>query len=221
LLTGVLIALAACGGSSADGARTAGAPTSSTVAQGLRIPWEIAFLPDGGALITERPGEVVKLTADRRLQHVATIKVVTGGENGLLGLALDPAFSRNRFVYVYLTTRAGNVVRRYRYAGGRFSAPRTIVRGLRQAPNHDGGRLRFGPDRRLYISAGDAVMPSLAQSRSALNGKLLSLSLARARGNGGIHRTAIPESRGATTASTGGGTNGRGVPDSNDDSTAS
>src|SRR4051794_12183749 len=177
-LTAATLALSACGGSAAGDARSAGPPTTSTVAQGLHIPWEIAFLPDGGALITERPGEVVKLTADRKLRHVASIKVVTGGENGLLGLALDPGFARNRFVYVYLTTRAGNVVRRYRYAGGRFSAPATIVRGIREAPNHDGGRLRFGPDRRLYISAGDAVRPSLAQSRTALNGKLLSLSLA-------------------------------------------
>lgn len=187
LLLLLALGLAACGGSAADGARTAGAtPTVSTVASGLRVPWEIAFLPGGGALVTERPGRVRLLTADRRLRNVASIPgVVTGGENGLLGLALDPAFARNRLVYVFLTTRSGNVVRRYRYAGGRLSFRRTIVRGIRAAVAHDGGRLRFGPDRRLYISTGDAIHPSLAQDRGALNGKILRLGLAAARGRGG------------------------------------
>jgi glucose/arabinose dehydrogenase len=183
-VAGLVLALllAACG--SGEAART---PTVSTVASGLQIPWDIAFLPDGGALITERPGRVRLLGGDGRLQPapVASIPVVTGGENGLLGLTLDPAFARNRFVYVFLTTPSGNVVRRYRYAGGGLTAGHTIVRGIRAASNHDGGRLRFGPDRRLYISTGDAVMPSLAQSRRTLNGKTLRLGLAAARGRGG------------------------------------
>lgn len=179
-LAPLAVALTACGESSAGTG-----PTVSTVATGLRVPWEIALLPDGGALITERPGRVVKLTAQRRLQTVARIPVVSGGENGLLGLTLDPGFRSNRFVYVLLTAPGGNVVRRYRYAGGRFSRARTIVTGIRSAENHDGGRIRFGPDRRLYISTGDATRPSLAQPRGTLNGKLLRLSLAAARGRGG------------------------------------
>jgi glucose/arabinose dehydrogenase len=180
------LALAACGGSAADGARTAGStPAVSTVASGLRVPWEIAFLPGGDALITERPGRVRLLTAQGSLRPVASIPVVSGGENGLLGLALDPDFASNRFVYAFLTIRSGNVVRRYRYSDGRFALQRTIVRGIRAASNHDGGRLRFGPDHRLYISTGDAVQPSLAQNRRALNGKLLRLGLAAARRAGG------------------------------------
>ena len=186
LIVPLVLALAACGGSSANGARTAGAtPSVSTVATGLQVPWEIAFLPGGDALITERPGRVRLLTARRALRPVAGIPVVTGGENGLLGLAVDPAFARNRLVYLFLTTRSGNVVRRYRYSDGRFAFQRTIVRGIRAADNHDGGRLRFGPDRRLYISTGDATQPSLAQDRGALNGKLLRLGLGAARGRGG------------------------------------
>jgi glucose/arabinose dehydrogenase len=187
LILPLVLALAACGGSAADGARTAGStPSVSTVATGLRVPWEIAFLPGGDSLITERPGRVRLLTAQRSLRTVTSIPgVVTGGENGLLGLALDPDFARNRLVYVFLTTRSGNVVRRYRYSGGRFAFQRTIVRGIRAAVNHDGGRLRFGPDRRLYISTGDATEPSLAQDRGALNGKLLRLGLEAARGGGG------------------------------------
>ena len=113
LIAPLVLALAACGGSTADGARTAGAtPSVSTVATGLQVPWEIAFLPGGDALITERPGRVRLLTAQRALRPVAGIPVVTGGENGLLGLAVDPAFARNRLVYLFLTPRSGNVVRR-------------------------------------------------------------------------------------------------------------
>src|SRR4051812_41918165 len=113
--------LTACG--SGQAART---PSVSTVATGLAVPWDIAFLPGGSALITERPGRVRLLGADGRLQPapVAAIPVVTGGENGLLGLTLDPAFTRNRFVYVFLTTPGGNVVRRYRFAGGRLAGGR-------------------------------------------------------------------------------------------------
>ena len=79
-LTLLIVVLAACGSSSAGSG-----PSVSTVATGLRVPWQIAFLPDGGALITERPGRVVKLTAQRRIQTVAHISVVSGGENGLRG----------------------------------------------------------------------------------------------------------------------------------------
>jgi glucose/arabinose dehydrogenase len=174
--------LAACGSGQA-----ASTPRVSTVATGLSVPWDIAFLPGGSALITERPGRVRLLGADGHLRPapVASIPVVTGGENGLLGLTLDPAFARNRFVYVFLTTPGGNVVRRYRYRAGRLTGGHTIVRGIRAASNHDGGRLRFGPDHRLYISTGDAVMPSLAQSRRTLNGKILRLGLGAARGAGG------------------------------------
>src|SRR5919197_5601678 len=181
-LLALLVPLAACGSGQA-----ASAPSVTTVATGLRVPWDIAFLPDGDALITERPGAVRPLGAAGSLPAtpVARIPVVTGGENGLLGLTLDPDFGSNRFVYLFLTTPSGNLVRRYRYADGRLSGGRTIVRGIRAAVNHDGGRLRFGPDRRLYISTGDAIHPSLAQSRRSLNGKILRLGLGAARGAGG------------------------------------
>ena len=176
------LAVAACG----PAAGHAGSSASvSTVATGLDVPWEIAFLPGGDALITERPGRVRLLTSDRRLRTVRSLRVTTGGEDGLLGMAIDPAFSRNRFVYLFLTIRSGNVVRRYRYSGGRLTFQRTIVSGISASSNHDGGRLRFGPDRRLYISTGDSQDPSLSQRRSSLNGKILRLTLGRARGGGG------------------------------------
>jgi glucose/arabinose dehydrogenase len=164
--------------------RSQGGPSVATIASGLSVPWEIAFLPDGRALITERPGRVRLLTRDRRLlaAPVARIPVSALGEGGLLGLAIDPDFGRNRLVYVYRTTGNRGQVLRYRLIGPRLVRQAVIVAGIPAAPFHDGGRIHFGPDRRLYITAGDAGRPSLAQARSSLGGKFLRLSAPAYRG---------------------------------------
>lgn len=172
-------ALAACG----DDSPPAGV---MTVAEGLEAPWEIAFLPDGRALITERPGRVRLLVRERlRAEPVAEIDVAATGEAGLLGLAIDPAFEDNRYVYLYRTVETGNEVARYRFEGGSLVEEATIVRGIAAAFIHDGGRMRFGPDGWLYVSTGDAAQDSLAQDRSSLNGKILRLPPAAYRGAGG------------------------------------
>jgi glucose/arabinose dehydrogenase len=81
--------------------RTENGPRVETVATGLEAPWELAFLPDGPALVTERPGPVRLLSRDLRLQRepVAEVDVAAIEESGLLGLAVDPQFERNHFVY--------------------------------------------------------------------------------------------------------------------------
>lgn len=153
-----------------------------TVAEGLEVPWEIAFLPDGRALITERPGRVRLLDTEETLAEVSVDHV---GEGGLLGLAVDPEFQDNGFVYLYRTVGAGNEVARYRLSDDRLREEATIVSGIAAAPIHDGGRLRFGPDGDLYITTGDAGQPDVAQDPQSLNGKVLRLSAARARSEGG------------------------------------
>ncbi|HKG16782.1 MAG TPA: PQQ-dependent sugar dehydrogenase [Solirubrobacteraceae bacterium] len=164
--------------------RVRGAPEVATIATGLQIPWEIAFLPDRRALITERPGRVRIMTATRHLlaAPAARVPVSAQGEGGLLGLAIDPLFSSNRFVYVYRTTAAGNQVVRYRLLGSRLVGPVIVARGVPAGTNHDGGRIRFGPDRRLYISTGETRQAGLAQSRASLGGKILRLSPAAYHG---------------------------------------
>jgi glucose/arabinose dehydrogenase len=179
--------LKACADTARCDARPAARPAVKTVARGLEIPWEIAFLPNGSALVTERPGRVRLIGRDSRLRRrpVARVAVSAIGEGGLLGLAIDPRFRRNRFVYLYYTTFDGMRLERWRYSGGRLHRERSLVDGIEAGRIHDSGRIAFGPDRRLYVATGDAGDGELAQSPDSLNGKFLSLSPAQYRGAGG------------------------------------
>ncbi len=169
-------------------ARSRGGARVSTVATGLDIPWEIAFLPDGRALITERPGRVRLLTRERRLRRepLGRIAVSAQGEGGLLGVAVDPRFGEgNDFVYFYFTTSSGMKVDRYRLRGTRLRRDATILDGIEAGAIHDSGRIHFGPDDRLYVSTGDAGRAALAQDPQSRNGKFLRLDAAEYRGGGG------------------------------------
>ncbi len=168
-------------------ARSEDGPRLETVARGLEVPWEIAFLPDGRALVTERPGRVRLLSAGGRLERrpVASIDVPAEGEGGLMGVAVDPDFRANRFVYLFRTADGENVITRHRFDRGRLTDERAILDGIEAAMFHDGGRLRFGPDDRLYLATGDALEPSLAQDARTLNGKFLRLGPDQYRGAGG------------------------------------
>lgn len=177
LAVGIAAAVLASDG---DGRATVRPPADGslrvrTVAEGLDAPWEIAFLPGGEALITERAGRVRSLRADGRLEPtpVARVDVEASGESGLLGIAVDPGFERNRQVFLYRTTPEGNEIVRARFAGRRLRDEQVLVRGIPAAPVHDGGRLRFGPGGALYATTGDAARPNDAQVRSSLAGKLL------------------------------------------------
>jgi glucose/arabinose dehydrogenase len=168
-------------------ARNPGGPRVETVVRGLEVPWEIAFLPDGRALVTERPGRVRLLDARGRLTPapVARVDVAAEGEGGLLGMAVDPQFARNRFVYLYRTTSRGNEVVRYRLDGPRLREQRVVVGDIPAGSIHDGGRIRFGPDGNLYIATGETGNGELAQDPNSLGGKLLVLTPDAARGGGG------------------------------------
>lgn len=158
-----------------------------TVATGLEVPWDMAFLPDGSALVTERPGRVRRLAPGGELdpEPVAEIPVLAEGEAGLLGIAIDPEHGRNSFVYLYRTTESGNEVVRYTYENGELAEDAVVLDGIAASSIHDGGRIRFGPDDRLYVSTGDAADDETAQDPGSLNGKLLALEPGAYRGEGG------------------------------------
>jgi glucose/arabinose dehydrogenase len=164
------VAVAGCGGQSAS-ART----TVKTVASGLQVPWGVAFLPDGSALVGERPtGRIVRIPrgGGRATTVMRVPGVVADGEGGLLGLAVSPHYSSDRLVYAYLTTAGDNRIVRFRLGG----SVRPILTGLQKASIHDGGRIAFGPDGKLYAGVGDAGNTSNAQNRSSRNGKILRIN---------------------------------------------
>jgi glucose/arabinose dehydrogenase len=150
-------------------------PATETIATGLPLPWGLAFLPDGTALVTLRDkGEVLHITEGTAPTSVGRIPgVVPTGEGGLLGIAVSPAFPSDRTVFAYFTAANDNRVIRMTFDGTALSPGRVIVQGIAKAGNHDGGRLAFGPDGYLYISTGDAGLRDPAQDKRSLNGKIL------------------------------------------------
>ncbi len=146
------------------------------IAENLRIPWDIAFLPSGDLLVTERSGRVLKIgTQTKLIAEISGVKHI--GEGGLLGMALHPDFLVNNYVYLYSTTQdntgIANRVERYTLSGETLTDRKNILDGIKGSSNHDGGRIQFGPDGYVYITTGDAENPTSAQDKNSLNGKIL------------------------------------------------
>ncbi|HCT81615.1 MAG TPA: oxidoreductase [Micromonosporaceae bacterium] len=146
------------------------------VATGMQIPWGMAFLPDGSALVAERnTARVYRLRPGMAPVLVATVPgVVPAGEAGLLGLAVSPNYAQDGFVYAYHTASADNRIVRFR-----LDSPATVqvVRsGIPKANIHDGGRIAFGPDGMLYAGTGDANNTANAQNLNTPAGKILRMN---------------------------------------------
>ncbi len=150
----------------------------SIAAQNLNTPWEIAFLPDGKMLVTERSGTLVVIGGDEYVRIPIT-DVFERSESGLLGLALHPGFEQNQLLYLYLTYQGAsgllNRVERHRFEAYKLSESTVIFDQIPGSKNHDGGRIEFGPDGFLYITTGDSQNSALAQDIDSLAGKILRL----------------------------------------------
>jgi glucose/arabinose dehydrogenase len=164
--------------------------SETVIRTGLRIPWDLAFAPDGRMFVTERVGNIL-VYAGREpgaalLSNTAVSGVRAEGEAGLMSIELDPAFTATGYVYVCVSvTDEGqwrNQVLRYRMDGNTpvFDAY-VIRRGMLANTIHDGCRIRFGPDGKLWVTMGDAGSATRAQDPNSLNGKVL-----RVNGDGSI-----------------------------------
>lgn len=146
--------------------------------EGLVTPWSLVFLPDGRALVSERPG-LIRLIENGKLRRepAAHIEVNARGEGGLMGLAVHPDFPKQPFIYAMHTYRDQssimNRVIRLRMTSSELRFDRVIIDHIPGAQYHDGGRIAFGPDKMLYVGTGETGRPELAQSMESLGGKIL------------------------------------------------
>jgi len=174
-----------CGGSSrAASAATAAEFHVEILLRGVNTPWAIDFAPDGRIFLTERSGRIrVVERGQLRAEPWLALEVATSGEAGLMGLAIDPQFAQNRFVYVAYSYRTGVFGVRNRLVrlredpkSGSGVMDKILIDDIPGSNNHDGGRVKFAPDGRLYWTMGDAQTTRYAQNLKSLNGKILRLN---------------------------------------------
>ena len=165
-------------------AATLPANFTETAIPGLSSPTAMAIAPDGRIFVCQQGGALRVIKNGALLaQPFMTLNVDPAGERGLLGIAFDPNFSSNNFLYVYYTVPIEprhNRVSRFT-ANGDVVVPgsETIIlelNNLTLASNHNGGAIHFGPDGKLYIATGENATPSHSQTLTNMLGKILRIN---------------------------------------------
>lgn len=154
------------------------------VAENLSAPWGMDISNEGNIYFTERSG-TVKVIENGNSIPKTLIKLnesfYNQGEGGLMGIALDPSFSQNHYIYVMYSyfedNNIFNKVIRLIENNNIASIDAIIIDKIPGSRIHNGGRIKIGPDNNLYITTGDAANPLLAQDLSSLSGKILRLEL--------------------------------------------
>jgi glucose/arabinose dehydrogenase len=158
--------------------------TEKVVASTLNQPTAMAFAPDGRLFVCQQGGSLRVVKAGALLaKPFLTLNVDGNGERGLLGVAFDPSFASNNYVYVYYTAKTPavhNRVSRFTASGDTALTGSEVVLldldNLTGATNHNGGAIHFGPDGKLYIAAGENASSSNSQTLTNLLGKILRMS---------------------------------------------
>jgi glucose/arabinose dehydrogenase len=151
--------------------------------QGLSYPWDILWGPNNKLWITERGGKIstVDPTTGTATLIFTISEVVSQGEGGLLGMVLHPDFNTIPEVFVaYNYSKGGTYTEKivkFTYNGTTLINPVTLLDNISAANIHNGCRLAISPDKKLYISTGDAAVASRAQDRNSLSGKILRINL--------------------------------------------
>jgi len=169
-------------------ATSIGPPTVNAVLTGLNFPVSLRFAPHGQIFYNEKDTGNIRIVQPNGTllpAPFATVNpVFNTGEAGLLGIALDPSFSSNNYVYVYYTYRDsgsfthGHIVR-YTANGDIGTSPRDIFDVTSSAPNtvyHNGGYIKFGPDGKLYAMVGEFHQDQQAQNQTSMTGKMLRMN---------------------------------------------
>jgi glucose/arabinose dehydrogenase len=155
------------------------------VAGGIPNPTAMAFAPDGRLFVSQQTGQLRVITSAGTLlpDPFVTLTVNSSGERGLLGVAFDPNFASNHWVYVYYTATTPTIhnrVSRFTAAGDVAVAgsevPILDLDNLSSATNHNGGTIHFGPDNKLYIAVGENANAANSQSVGNLLGKILRIN---------------------------------------------
>ncbi|MBX7106302.1 MAG: PQQ-dependent sugar dehydrogenase, partial [Gemmataceae bacterium] len=172
--------------------------TESAITGTLSSATAMQFAPDGKLFVLEQAGtlEVYQGSGSAAWTQVAPntnflsrvsngtnhISVSSSGERGLLGIAFDPDYATNRYVYIYYTTSTSPIHNRISRFTANASGTQVVensetvlvdLDNLSTAKNHNGGAMHFGPDGKLYVAVGENATPANAQSLSNRLGKLL------------------------------------------------
>jgi glucose/arabinose dehydrogenase len=158
--------------------------TETLVTNALSNPTAMALAPDGRIFVCQQGGQLRVIENGALLAApFVTLTVDANGERGLLGVAFDPNFAANQFIYVYYTAttpQIHNRVSRFTANGNTALAGSEVsildLNNLSGATNHNGGAIHFGPDGKLYIAVGENANPANSQSLANLLGKLLRIN---------------------------------------------
>lgn len=155
--------------------------TLEEVARGLYIPWSIVFSSETRLLVSERNGHIRIIENGQLLKNsLAEFKVSSSGEEGLMGLALDPDYADTKIIFACFASgekgRLYDQVVSFRDEGDKISNQKTLINNIPAATNHAGCRLLFLPDKTLLVTTGDATDRRIAQDKSSLGGKILRLN---------------------------------------------